>query len=103
MSTAALGGVIEVPSIDGTKAKVTINPGTQYGDKFRLRAKGMPAMRSPSNRGDMYIHVSIETPVNLDKRQKELLEEFEKISSDKNTNPKCSSFFSKIKDFLGDL
>lgn len=101
MTTAALGGSIEVPTIDGTRAKVSIPAGTQTGNQFRLKGKGMSVMRS-RNHGDMYIHVSVETPVNLTKRQKELLKEFDDIT-EKNTNPESEGFFSKVKDFWGDL
>ena len=76
MTQAALGGDIEVPAIDGTKAKVKIPPGTQTGDQFRLRGKGFSVLRSAA-RGDMYIQVAVETPQNLTRRQRELLEEFE--------------------------
>src|SRR5690606_23219777 len=76
MVDAALGGVIEVPTIDGSRAKVNIPPGTQNQQTFRLRNKGMSVMRSPA-RGDMYIEIQVETPVNLSPRQIELLKEFE--------------------------
>jgi molecular chaperone DnaJ len=76
MTQAALGGEVEVPAIDGSKAKVKIPPGTQTGDQFRLRSKGFSVLRSAA-RGDMYIQVSVETPQNLSRRQHELLEEFE--------------------------
>lgn len=99
MTTAALGGSIEVPTIDGSKAKVSIPAGAQTGEKYRLKSKGMPIMRS-SNRGDMYIHVAIETPVNLSKKQKQLLEEFDDINSS-NSNPQSEGFFKKVKDFWG--
>ena len=72
MPTAALGGTIEVPTIDGSRAKVTIPAGTQSGHQFRLRGKGMSVLRSAS-RGDMFAQVSVETPVHLTKRQQELL------------------------------
>jgi molecular chaperone DnaJ len=101
MTTAALGGSIEVPSIDGTRAKVTITAGTQTGNKFRLKAKGMSVMRS-KHRGDMYISVIVETPVNLSKRQKELLTEFDEITEQTN-NPQSEGFFKKVKDFWGNL
>ena len=76
MTQAALGGDIEVPVIDGTKAKVKIPPGTQTGDNFRLRGKGFSVLRS-TQRGDMFIQVAVETPQHLSARQRELLEEFE--------------------------
>lgn len=101
MASAALGGQFEVASLDGGKSRVKVPEGTQSGKQFRLKGKGMPVMRS-QNFGDLYIQVSAETPQNLTKRQKELLEEFESISSDKN-NPESSSFFSRMKNFLDGL
>jgi molecular chaperone DnaJ len=99
MTTAALGGQFEVTTLDGGKGKVAIPEGTQAGRQFRLRAKGMPVMRSP-NFGDLYIQVSVETPQNLTRRQRELLEEFQKISSE-NNSPESTGFFSRMRDFLG--
>lgn len=102
-TSAALGGSIEVPTIDGTKVKVTIPEGTQTGHQFRLRGKGMSVMRS-SGRGDMFIQVSVETPVNLNKKQKELLKEFEKSAGEgDHTSPESEGFFSKVKEFWTDL
>lgn len=100
MTTAALGGSVEVPAIDGVRAKVSIPAGTQTGDQFRLRNKGMSIVHS-KNRGSMFIHAMVETPVKLNKRQRELLEEFEK-SADKNSSPESEGFFSKVKDFWGE-
>lgn len=97
MITATLGGSIEVPTIDGSKAKVSLPEGTQSGKILRLKNKGMPVMRR-SERGDMYIHVFVETPVSLTKKQKELLKEFEGLNSSKSS-PKSSSFFEQIKKF----
>ena len=96
MSTAALGGDIEVPTIDGGKARVKIPEGSQSGRQMRLRGKGMPAIRS-SQFGDMFIELAVETPVNLTGKQKELLREFEKLSAE--NNPQSSSFFSSVKSF----
>ncbi len=98
MTTAALGGQFEVASVEGAKARVKIPEGTQTGKQFRLKGKGMPVLRS-SQFGDMYIQVLIETPQSLTKRQRELLEEFENESSEKN-NPQSSGFFSKMKEFF---
>ncbi len=100
MTTAALGGSMEVPTIDGGKVKVTIPEGTQGGHQFRLRGKGMSVLRS-SHRGDMYIHAQVETPVKLNKKQRELLKEFEKSGG--HTSPQAESFFSKVKDLWEDL
>lgn len=98
MTTAALGGSIEVPTIDGIKAKVSVPEGTQSGKILRLKDKGMPVMRR-SERGDMYIHISVETPVNLTKKQKELLREFEGMKDSLKSSPKSSSFFEQIRKF----
>ena len=101
MPTAALGGQIEVPTIDGSRSQVTIPAGTQSGQQFRLRGKGMSILRN-SNRGDLYIEVSVETPVKLTKRQKELLQEFEREGgSAPGTHPESEGFFAKVKEFLG--
>jgi len=96
MTTAAMGGEIEVPTIDGKKARVTVPEGSQTGKQFRLKAKGMPVLRS-SQPGDMYIQVSVETPVNLTRRQRELLREFEKDA--RNNSPESEGFFAKAKAF----
>ncbi|MFY0633565.1 MAG: molecular chaperone DnaJ [Vannielia sp.] len=96
MTSAALGGDIEVPTIDGGRSRVKIPAGAQSGKQMRLRGKGMPPLRGPGN-GDMFIELSVETPVNLTSRQKELLQEFEGLAKD--NNPESSSFFSKVKSF----
>ena len=96
MITAALGGDIEVPTIDGGRSKVKVPTGSQNGKQMRLRSKGMPALRGGGH-GDMMIEMAVETPVNLTGRQRELLQEFEKLSE--NNNPEGSSFFSKVKSF----
>ena len=96
MITAALGGEVEVPTIDGGKSRVKVPAGTQTGKQLRLRGKGMPALRG-GGAGDMMIELAVETPVNLTPKQKELLEEFEKLGAD--NNPEGSSFFAKVKGF----
>lgn len=101
MTTAALGGQFEVATLDGSKARVKVPEGTQTGKQFRLKGKGMPVMRS-SNHGDLYIQVVTETPQNLTRRQRELLQEFEEISSE-NNNPESTGFFSRMKTFLDGL
>lgn len=101
LTTASLGGHIEVPTIDGGRVKVTIPEGTQTGHQFRLKGKGMSVLRSQS-RGDMYIEVAVETPVNLNKKQKDLLKEFQGAGG-KTTSPEAESFFSKVKEFWEDL
>ncbi len=97
--TAALGGEFEVPTIDGGKTRVKVPEGTQGGRRFRLQGKGMPVLRSRQV-GDMYVQVVVETPQNLTKKQRELLREFERISS-KETHPESAGFFGKVKEFLG--
>lgn len=96
MSTAALGGDIEVPTIDGGRSRVKIPEGSQSGRQMRLRSKGMPALRGGAP-GDMFIELAVETPVNLTGRQKELLREFTELSE--NNNPESKSFFSSVKSF----
>ncbi|HEY9020698.1 MAG: molecular chaperone DnaJ [Paracoccaceae bacterium] len=96
MTTAALGGDIEVPTIDGGRSRVKIPAGSQSGRQMRLRSKGMPALRG-GQEGDMFIELAVETPVNLTNRQKELLREFEALSED--NNPESKSFFSSVKTF----
>jgi molecular chaperone DnaJ len=98
MVSAALGGEVEVPSIDGSKARVKIPGGTQTGRRFRLSGKGMPVLRSKQT-GDMYVQVSVETPQNLSKKQRDLLIEFEKLSSD-DTQPESTGFFGRVREFL---
>jgi molecular chaperone DnaJ len=96
--TAALGGEFVVPTLDGSEAKLKLPEGTQTGKQFRLKAKGMPVLRS-RDVGDLYIQVVVETPQNLTRRQRELLQEFEKQSS-KDTQPESAGFFSRVKEFF---
>jgi len=96
MASAALGGEIEVPTIDGGRSRVKIPGGSQSGKQMRLRGKGMPGLRGGGH-GDMYIELQVETPVNLTSRQKELLREFDKLGED--NNPETSGFFRKVKSF----
>ncbi|HEV2300747.1 MAG TPA: molecular chaperone DnaJ [Stellaceae bacterium] len=102
ITAAALGGTIEVPSVDGSRTRVTVPPGTQSGHQFRLKAKGMTVLRSPA-RGDMFIQAIVETPVNLSKRQQELLREFEKEGENGRTHPESEGFFARVKEFFEDL
>lgn len=102
MTTAALGGSVEVPTIEGGKVKVSIPAGTQSGRQFRLKEKGMSIMRS-SMRGDMYVHAAVETPVNLSKKQKDLLKQFAGDKNSKDNSPESNSFFSRVKEFWEDL
>jgi molecular chaperone DnaJ len=101
ITTAALGGQFEVPTVDGGRTKVKVSDGTQSGNQFRLKGKGMPVLRS-TQMGDMYIQVQVETPQKLSRRQRELLEEFERASSPEN-NPQSTGFFSRVRDFLDRL
>ena len=96
MTTAAIGGEIEAPTIDGGRSRVRIPNGSQSGRQMRLRNKGMPALRG-SNAGDLFIELAVETPVNLTSKQKELLREFEALSAD--NNPHSKNFFSSVKSF----
>ena len=96
MAKAALGGAIEVPTIDGGRGRIQIPAGSQSGRQMRLRGKGMPALRG-GGVGDMFIELAVETPVNLNARQKELLQEFEELGD--NNNPESKSFFSSVKSF----
>ncbi len=102
VTTAALGGTIEVPTVEGSRTRVTVPPGTQSGHQFRLRGKGMTVLRSPV-RGDMYINAIVETPVNLTQRQQELLREFEQEGENRKTNPESEGFFARVKEFFADL
>ena len=96
MAKASLGGEVEVPTIDGGRSRVRIPAGSQSGRQMRLKGKGMPAIKTVQ-KGDMFIEMAVETPVNLTARQKELLQEFEELSED--NNPETNSFFSSVKTF----
>jgi molecular chaperone DnaJ len=98
MTAAALGGQIEVPTVEGGRSRVKIPEGTQAGRQFRLKGKGMPILRSKAT-GDLYIQVEVETPKNLTRKQKDILKEFEEASSDQ-TNPESSGFFARVKEFF---
>ncbi len=101
MVQASLGGEVSVHTVDGGESRVKIPEGTQSGKQFKLKSKGMPVLRS-RDVGDLYIQVTVETPQNLTKRQRELLAEFEAESSTK-THPESSGFFAKMKDFFENL
>ncbi len=100
MTTAALGGQIDVPTVDGGKTRLKVPEGCEAGKQFRLKGKGMPVLRSKVF-GDMYIQVEVETPKNLSARQRQLLEEFEKASH-KDNSPDSHGFFSKVASFFSD-
>jgi len=97
IADAALGTSLEIPTIDGGKAKIKIPAGTQSGKQFRLKGKGMPYMRGSGN-GDLYVQINTEVPVSLNREQKELLEKFRKIENEKS-NPSIKKFFQKAKSF----
>ena len=101
MATASLGGSVEVPTIEGKKASVKIPAGTQTGQQFRLRGKGMSILRSES-RGDMYIEIFVETPVNLNKKQQEFMKNLGSAENSPNS-PKSTAFFKKVKELWSDL
>ncbi|KPF70667.1 molecular chaperone DnaJ [Bosea sp. AAP35] len=101
LTSAALGGEIEVPTLTGEQARVKVPEGTQTGKQFRLKGKGMSVLRSREF-GDLYIQVVVETPQKLTARQRELLMEFERESSGA-THPEAAGFFGRVKDFLGGI
>jgi molecular chaperone DnaJ len=98
--SAALGGHVDVPTLGGGRARITIPEGTQSGKQFRLRAKGMPALRGQGVIGDLFVEVAVETPVKLTKKQQDLLREFEKAGTAQNS-PETTSFFTKVKEIFG--
>ncbi len=103
ITTAILGGEVEVPTIEGKKARLNIPAGTQSETQFRLKGKGMSILRQ-TRRGDMYVETNVEIPVNLTSKQKEILQEFEKEGgTSKKHSPKSQSFFSKLKEVWEDL
>ncbi|MEG8098738.1 molecular chaperone DnaJ [Candidatus Liberibacter brunswickensis] len=99
--TATMGGTFDVATLDATHSRVSIPEGTQTGKQFRLKGKGMPVVNS-SRKGDLYVQVQVETPQKLNKHQRELLEEFDRISS-KDNNPQSTGFFARMKDFFDSL
>ena len=103
VTTAILGGEVEVPTIDGKKARLNIPSGTQSETQFRLKGKGMSVLRQ-NHRGDMYVQANVEIPVNLNSKQKSILKEFEKEGgTSKKHSPKSQGFFSKLKEVWEDL
>ncbi len=102
MVTATLGGTVEVPTIDGSAAKVNVPEGTQNGQQFRLRNKGMSVLNA-KGRGDMYIETVVETPVSLTRKQKELLREFGEAGGTRSQSPQSEGFFSRVKEIWEDL
>ncbi len=102
MTAAALGGMAEVPTVEGRRARIDLPPGTQSGNRFRLRGKGMTVLNT-RQRGDMLVTVRVETPVNLTRRQAELLREFEKEGGGQNRTPETEGFFSRVRELWDDL
>ncbi len=102
MTAAALGGAVETPTVEGRRARIDLPPGTQSGNRFRLRGKGMTVLNT-RQRGDMLVTVRVETPVNLTRRQTELLREFEKEGRGRNRTPETEGFFSRVKELWDDL
>ncbi len=106
VTKAALGGDVDVPTIEESRAKVKIPPGTQTGQQFRLKGKGMTVLRADA-KGDMYIELFVETPVNLDKKQQDLIKQLDKSigdgSSGSKHSPESSGFFKKAKEFWDDI
>jgi molecular chaperone DnaJ len=102
MTTAALGGAIEVPTVDGGRARITVPAGTQTGHQFRLRDKGMTVLRSNAH-GDMFVQTMVETPINLTKDQKELLKQFADTGGEAEHSPESAGFFNKVKELWEDL
>jgi len=102
MTTATLGGTIEVPTIDGNRARVNVPAGTQTGQQFRLRGKGMSVLRSNA-RGDMYVQSQVETPVNLTKQQRELFRQFDDAGGGRSHSPEAEGFFTKVKELWEDF
>ena len=102
MTVAALGGTTEVPTVEGRRARIDLPPGTQSGNRFRLRGKGMTVLNT-RQRGDMLVTVRVETPVNLTRRQAELLREFEKEGGGQNRTPETEGFFSRVRELWDDL
>ena len=101
MTVATLGGPIDVPTIGGDKAEVKITPGTSTGKRFQISDKGMPILNRGSY-GDMVIQAKVETPVNLNKKQKEMLRAFAEECGD-DVSPEASGFFNKVKELWDDL
>lgn len=101
-ATAALGGSLEVPTIDGGRVRLTVPPGTQSGHQFRIKGKGMALLQS-SLRGDMYVHVATETPVSLNKQQESLLRQFVAEENYTKSQPSFEGFFKKARDFWDSL
>ena len=99
MTTAALGGSVEIPTIDGSIAKLSIPEGTQNNDQFRLKSKGMTVINSGGRRGDMYVKIFVETPTKLSPEERKLMEQLDKTISNKKDS-KAGGFFDKVSDLF---
>jgi molecular chaperone DnaJ len=100
MTLASLGGMVQVPTIDGELTDMKVDAATQSGHRTRIKQKGMSVLRS-SSRGDLYVDIAVETPVHLSKRQKELLQEFADEAEKNKTHPESESFVGKVKEVFG--
>lgn len=101
ITLATLGGIVDIPTIDGSKVKLQIPEGSQNGDMIRLKSKGMSIMNSGGRRGDMYVKLNIEIPVKLSAEERDLMQKLDKIMQNKSSsNPKSESFFKKVGDFF---
>lgn len=99
-TTAILGGELEIPTIDGGKVKINIKEGTQNGDQFRLKSKGMTVLNSGGRRGDMYVKFNIETPIKLSQEERDIIKKLDELMINKANNPKSESFFQRVSDFF---
>lgn len=100
LTTAALGGEIDVPTIDGSLLTIKVKAGTQSGHRFRIAKRGMPHINSGGRRDDMFVEIFVETPSNLSQEQKELLTRFEELAQERENQPQSSGFFNKIKEMF---
>ena len=98
-TTAALGGCVEVPDLDGSKNKLDIPAGIQSGKQLRIRGAGMPVLQG-RGRGDLVAEIVVETPTKLSKSQKEILEQFRETETGEEC-PESKGFFDKLKDAFG--
>ncbi len=103
VTIAALGGTVEVPTLEGKRGKISIPAGTQSGKQFRLKGKGMPPLKGHAGGGDLHIETHVETPINLTKKQKDLLKQFDNEGKDANQNPQSAGFFAKAKELWEEL
>ncbi|MFN3863530.1 MAG: molecular chaperone DnaJ [Erythrobacter sp.] len=98
-TTAALGGCVEIPDLDGSTNRLEIPAGIQSGKQLRVRGGGMPVLQG-RGRGDLVVEIAVETPTKLSRRQREILEEFRATETGEEC-PESRSFFDKLKDVFG--